>query len=295
MAMTSPQSVSRRPGAGSGRQASFLDGRSADGDDGLVSCIPLVVQPDPEDESCLHAWIDVIADGVPMRLLLDTGTPRSAVPHVAPFATRPRRITRAGRGAFGAPGGDEMLVEANALYTGDLVTPDLMVQLQPEGWRHPGLLGMDVLGSHRCDFRFDVPRIDLDGEERPAVAWYPLTTAPHSTPTIPLNWDQTSLDAMWDTGAGATLVDQSWANRHPDIVSVRPEMGRGTDVTGTEANHHWGTLASCRIGDATFADQKCADIDLSPLNATLARPVEVVIGLPLIAQASWCMDYPRHR
>lgn len=260
-----------------------------------MSRIPLIVLPDPEDESCLQAWTDVIADGVALRLLLDTGTPRSAVPHVAPFATRPRSITRGGRGAFGAPAGEEMLIRADALRTGDLVTPELMVQLQPKGWRHPGLLGMDVLGSHRCDFHFDMPRIDLDGEEPSAATWFPLTSAPRSTPTVQVQWDQTSLDAMWDTGAGATLVDESWASRYPDIVSMSPGTGRGTDVTGTEADHHWGTLAPCRIGGANFAEQKCAVVDLSPLSATLVRPLEVVLGLPLIAQASWCMDYPRRR
>jgi hypothetical protein len=260
-----------------------------------VSSIPLVVLPDPEDERGLQSWTDAVADGVPLRLLVDTGTPRSAVPHVTPFATRPRRITEGGRGAFGASAEEEMLVEADALRVGDLVTRKLMVQLQPEGWRHPGLLGMDVLGSHRCDFHFDVPRIDLDHPERPPAAWYPFTSAPHRTPTVQVEWDETSVNAVWDTGAGATLVDQSWASRHPDIVAIHSETGRGIDVTGAEASHHWGTMAPCRIGGADFAEQTCAVVDLSDVNATLSSPWEVVVGLPLIAQASWCMDYPRRR
>jgi hypothetical protein len=265
-------------------------------DDGSVSSrIPLVVLPDPEDESCLQAWTDVIADDVPLRLLLDTGTPRSAVPHVPPFASGPRRLEPAGRGAFGAAPEHEVLVNVGSLRAGDLVTPQLLVQLQPKGWPHPGLLGMDILGWHRCDFHFDVPRIDLDREQRSHAAWHPLATAPHSTPAIRVEWGSTSLDALWDTGAGATLIDQSWASRHPEVVSVHPATGRGTDATGAEVDHHWGTLAPCRIGNAAFAEQKCAVVDLSRLNATLAHPVEVVIGLPLIAQASWCMDYPRRR
>lgn len=272
-----------------------MDERSVVRDDGSVSTIPLAVLPDPDDAEGLQAWTDAIADEAPLRLLVDTGTPRSAVPHVDPFATRPRRLTRGGQGAFGAPAREEMLVQANTLRTGDLVTRKLLVQLQPEGWGHPGLLGMDVLGSHRCDFYFDVPRIDLDRVAAPDTAWYPLTTAPHHTPKVQVQWDQTSLSAVWDTGAGATLVDQSWASEHADIVSVHPETGRGIDVTGAEASHYWGTMAPCRIGHADFAEQICAVIDFSGINATLASPVEVVIGLPLIAQASWCMDYPGRR
>ncbi len=257
--------------------------------------IPLDLLPDPDDERCLQAWTDATAEGVTLRLLVDTGTPRSAVPHVGPFATHPRRPAPAGRGAFGAPGGEEVLVQVDALHAGDLTTPTLLVQLQPEGWPHPGMLGMDVLGSHRCDFHFDVPRIDLDHEAQPAAGWHRLTAAPHSTPTVQVVWDQTSVDALWDTGAGTTLVDESWAGRHPDIVAVHAETGLGTDVTGAEASYRWGTMAPCRIGGAGFAEQTCAVVDFSALNATLASPWEVVVGLPLIAQASWCMDHPGRR
>lgn len=260
-----------------------------------MSSVPLVVLPDPEDERGLQAWTDAVADEAPVRLLVDTGTPRSAVPHVKPFDTRGGRRTRAGRGAFGAATGEELLVQADALHTGDLVTRNLLVQLQPEGWPHPGLLGMDVLGSHRCDFHFDPPRIDLDQGRWPTAAWYPLPTAPHSTPTVLVEWDQVFVSAIWDTGAGATLVDRSWAGRHPDIITIRTETGRGVDVTGAEVRHHWGTMAPCRIGGADVAEQTCAVVDFSSLNATLASPVEVVIGLSLIAQASWCMDFPGRR
>jgi hypothetical protein len=264
-------------------------------DDGLVPSIPLVLLPDPEDERCRQAWTDAVADGVPLRLLVDTGTPRSAVPHVEPFATGGRRLSQGGRGAFGVSAEQEVLVQVDALRTGNLVTRHLTVQLQPEGWPHPGLLGMDVLGSHRCDFHVDPPRIDLDSTDPPAGAWHPLPTAPQATPKVRVGWDQTSLHALWDTGAGATLVDQSWARRHPDIVAIHPETGRAVDVTGAEADHHWGTLAPCRIGGAEVASQRCAVVDLTVLNTSLASPVEVVLGMPLIAQVSWCLDFPRGR
>ena len=98
-----------------------------------------------------------------------------------------------------------------------------------------------------------------------------------------------------DTGAGVTLVDQSWARSHPDIVTVGDEIGRGTDVTGAQASHPWDTLAASRIGGREFGEQVCGVVDFSAMNATLASPMEVVVGLPLIIQASWCMDFPGRR
>jgi hypothetical protein len=117
-----------------------------------------------------------------LTLLLDTGRPRSAFPHVEPFASRTSRVVPGGRGVFGVPA-EEALVTADVVVTGDQVTRRLLVQLQPQGWPHPALLGMDVLGSHRCDFHFDDPRIDFDGPAPTDVDWVPLVTDQHRTPT----------------------------------------------------------------------------------------------------------------
>lgn len=66
-------------------------------------------------------------------------------------------------------------------------------------------------------------------------------------------------------------------------------------MTGAEASHPWGRLAGCRIGGKEFSEQICAVLDFSDLNATLASPIEVVLGLYLIWQASWFMDFPGRR
>ena len=77
---------------------------------------------------------------------------------------------------------------ADVVVTGDQTTRQLLVQLQPPGWPHPALLGMDVLGSHRCTFHFDDPRIELDGPVPAAAEWLPLATDPHRTPTVEVDW-----------------------------------------------------------------------------------------------------------
>jgi hypothetical protein len=265
-------------------------------DDVRVPSVPLAVLPDPDpsDAHAVQAWVEAIADGVALMLLVDTGTPRSAFPHVEPFASRVSRVVPGGRGVFGGPA-EEALVTADVVVTGDQTTRQLLVQLQPRGWPHPALLGMDLLGSHRCNFRFDDPRIELDGPVPAEAEWVPLATDPHRTPTVKVDWGHAQSTAIWDTGAGVTLVDQSWAGSHPDIVAVGDEIGRGTDVTGAQASHPWGTLAACRIGGREFGEQVCGVVDFSAMNATLASPIEVVVGLPLIIQASWCMDFPGRR
>ena len=256
--------------------------------------IPLDVLPDPNDDYAQQAWVSATADGVTLRLLLDTGTYRSSLPFVEPFASRAKRAVTGGRGIFGVPI-DETTVRVDQLTIGDVITYDLMLQLQPEGCQHPSLLGMDVLGSHRCDFHFAArPRIDLDGKHEDAV-WFPLVSDSHHAPTVEVRWGQTTVEAIWDTGAGVTIVDQSWADQHSDIITIRDERGHGTDVTGTEPSHPWGSMSSCQIGGIEFAEQTCGIVDFAAMNANLSSPIEVIIGLPLIARATWWMDFPGRR
>jgi hypothetical protein len=156
--------------------------------------VPLLVLPDPVDALALQSWVDVVADGGALRMLVDTGSALREVPMTGSLARRP--------------------VEGTAL---------------------------------------------------------------------------------WDTGAGMTVVDRDWAESHPDAVTVLTETSDGTDATGNTVAVVQGWLASCTIGGVTFPDQPGAVVDLSELNAHLAIPIHLGLGLPQISQASWYMDFPQGR
>lgn len=259
-----------------------------------VPTIPLTVLPDESDDVALQAWVDVAADGVPLRMLVDTGTTRTAVPHVEPFASRTISPGPGGRGVFGATATDP-LIDLNTLQAGDLVTNSLLVERQPELWVHPPLLGMDVLGSHACLFDFADRTLHLDAEPQVTSGWLPLTTEPHRTPTVEVIWAAATLTAVWDTGAGITIVDRAWATAHPEIVTISDAKGVGTDSTGATTDNPQGRMASCRIGGLEFPEQLCGVVDLSALNSGKRSAVQMIIGLPLMVHATWFLDFPRHR
>ncbi|MGI8870222.1 MAG: hypothetical protein ACR2F6_15570 [Mycobacteriales bacterium] len=186
--------------------------------------LPLPVSLDPDDGRARQVLMDVVVDGsrrVPM--LLDTGTYRSSIPYDA------QRIDRCPPGEHSPAG--ETLVHVDTLCWGDLAGHELTVEMQPEGWNHPALFGMDVLGDHACYFRFTRGRLEVDGPP-PSGSFEPLTTPSHRTPVVPVEWADVAITAVWDTGAGITVVDRGWAEAHPDVVSISAEMGRGTDSTG---------------------------------------------------------------
>jgi Aspartyl protease len=262
--------------------------------------LPLPVVPDPASPRARQVFLDAVADDVPVRMLLDTGTYRSSVPYRDALADRSQReaadlnglerhVDQPGGGVFTGVGHhDETLVQLETFRCGALTARGLTVSLQLPGWPHPPMLGMDVLGRHACHFRFTEGVLELDGPA-PTDAFLPLPTPSNKTPAVNVQWGETTIDAVWDTGAGITLVDRAWAQAHPEIVTISHEFDTGTDVYGNTGRNPRGRLAPCRIGNVTFPEQDCGVPDLAGLNITM------FLGLPLISQTDWYMDFPHRR
>ncbi len=70
-------------------------------------------------------------------------------------------------------------------------------------------------------------------------------------------------------------------------------MGVGTDSTGAATNNPQGWMAPCRIGGLMFPEQLCGVVDLSPLNSGKRSAIQLIIGLPQIAHATWLFDFPQ--
>lgn len=246
----------------------------------------------PDGSDALQAWIDATADNVNLRMLLDTGSAGTDVSRLEPFASRITDASSTGKSAFGTVSSTP-IAHVHALRVGDLVVEDVLVGVQPADWPHPPLLGMDVLSPHLCHFQFGSERLEMDGE-LPQSAWLPLKTG-KDIPAVDVRWGQTSVSAIWDTGAGMTLVDQTWALAHPDVVTILRETGTGTDSSGHTRSGPTGQLAACRIGNVDFDEQRCGIVDFSDFNAQSASPLCMFVGLPLMSQATWAFDFPGQR
>jgi hypothetical protein len=253
-----------------------------------MNSLPISISAHPNYDGALQAFVEVEANGVPVTMLLDTGAARSSVPHRAEFASLPPVGVSKSHGALGGQRPDP-LVRLDSLRAGPFVRTDLVVSVEPEGWDDPPVLGMDVLGDRACWFRFSAGILEVDATAPPGLL--PLHTEPHQMPGVELTWDGVSTKAGWDTGAGISLVDEAWATAHPDVVTILPEIGQGTDSSGATASGPKGRLDSCRIGDMTFPEQDCGLPDLSFFKGALV----IFAGLPLISHVDWYMDFPGRR
>lgn len=90
------------------------------------------------------------------------------------------------------------------------------------------------------------------------------------------------------------VVDQAFLLRHADLFE---EVGDsvGTDSSGAQAGARTFLMTGPRIGGALFARHKVAVVDLSRANASLDRPMDLVLGYTTLRQASWLLDFPARR
>jgi hypothetical protein len=257
-----------------------------------VEVIPLAVTPDVDDSDCADVSVDGTIAGRPYRFILDTGARRSQVVADAFILSLPAEGAEKSRGALGNSRNE--LVRLPALAVGPLHAEDLLASLvaadQP-GARN--LIGMDVLRTAICEFRFSTSELVIHAEPEEGD-WSPLWLDDVAHPYVDVSWGEVGASAVWDSGAGVTVVDQAFYHRHPDLFTPGG-TSLGTDATGAEVATDMAMIAGAVIGGAAFHPHKVAIVDLSAANDGLARPMELILGYPALRQADWCFDFPRQR
>ena len=254
--------------------------------------IPLIIALDPDEPEAAEVLIDGTVDGHSRRFLLDTGAARSQLltdPHTAGLATV---STEASYGAVAETSNE--LVCISELTVGPLHAQDLeVVRVAAEQPGARDLLGMDILTSACC--RFDLAHHQLRIEASPHPdAGLPLITDERKHCYVELDWIDAQAQACFDTGAGLTIVNQAFIDKHPRLFEPAG-TSTGTDATGASFEAPVFLMAGPVIGGTQFAAHTVAAIDLAPVNATLDLPMDLILGYPTIRQASWLFDFPARR
>ncbi len=145
-----------------------------------------------------------------------------------------------------------------------------------------------MLQRHRLHLDLDGRRLGLDEHDHVGDR-HPLVLGEAGHPHLRLHCGEVTAYAVLDTDASVTVVDAGFADRHPHLFTSLGES-HGTDAAGlTQPGQIW-TLAGPTIRDLTFAAHTAAVVDLGLINTAEREPVDLIVGYPLLRQATWTLN-----
>jgi gag-polyprotein putative aspartyl protease len=253
----------------------------------------VTLEHDPDDRDCAVPFADGTVAGRPYRFVLDTGAARTRMTADEYTTSVQPTGTDEGHGAFGPV--KETIITVTDVSVGPMRATSLDVTLaNGAAAGAPSLLGMDLIGRYRCHFRFAAGLVDVGARAAGTDALY---TGSRGHVYVDAAWPGApgvSASANWDSGAGITIVHEGFWLAHRELFT---DIGttEGTDASGTRVATPLVLMSGPVIGQRPFAPHKAAVVDLSAANATLDRPMDLILGYPTWSQADWLFDFPARR
>ncbi|HEV7192279.1 MAG TPA: hypothetical protein VGN35_03660 [Jatrophihabitantaceae bacterium] len=245
--------------------------------------VPVECVPDPDVPGCGNVFVSVEVDDRIVRAAFDTGASRTLLIDL-PSSARPVG-DRETSGLFGTGVVTEW--EVSDIRIGLLRAGPLTVhRIDGGAGRHP-VVGLDVLGTG--SWQLDLAsRTLVTGAPSPRGSALRRTTNGHIL--TEMSWPTATATALWDTGAGITLIDRRFADAHPNLFE-HAGSARGTDILGSQSDLGLARVSGYEIDGTQFAGHSVAIADLPEV----PDPIDAVIGFPTINQARWTVDVPAAR
>ena len=253
----------------------------------------LIIKEDEADPEAAEVLVDGSSGGREYRFLLDTGAARSAVAWDDYTSRFDSHAKSASSGTFGISSRED-LIRVPSIEVGPISRRDFtLVRLPRQGEHSRNLIGMDLLKEHRCHFRFSADQVLVD-EADTGLASQRLILDARFHPYVNVYLQAVQGRAVWDTGAGMTVVNTNFIARHPALFR-RVGESTGRDATGFEMDTPTFIMEESVIGEHTFPPHKVVGVDLSVVNATLERPMDLILGYNTLRRADWLFDFPSKR
>jgi hypothetical protein len=236
-----------------------------------------------------QAFVFCTFDGIRQNCFLDTGSAMTLLAYSREFAGKTNAGTFHFKGATGILQEGETIRIHSAVLDG-VEFDNLKIGRIRRDSQIKSALGIDLLGRRpfSLNFRFK-PSLHLD-PKAPRKPFTTLEIGSHHLFTIPLVIGKLHGRALWDSGAGITVVDEKFIQSHQENFKTTDDFETATDGTGESLPVKAFRAKIIKIGRRTFRNSLVVATDLSILRANGNPPVQAVIGFNLIRKCDWYFD-----
>ncbi len=254
-----------------------------------------LIKPDEYDREAAEVLVDGIIGNKLYKFLLDTGAAKTTIQYddyTSKFESKKKNVSS---GVFARSSDD--LISVPLIKLGPISKKNLLIARMPKNTREVrNLIGMDLLKDYCFQFLFDENKVLVKNIKRSQNKYnlQNLFLDEKFHPYIDIKFVNQIAKAVWDTGAGITIVDMNFINKHPTLFQ---EMGKsiGTDSTGAKMETPIFIMVAIKIGGREFTPHKVVGVDLSNVNSTIELPMDIILGYNTLSKANWLFDFPRRK
>lgn len=251
--------------------------------------IKLKYKYDDERQDTAEVWIEGFVDNTPQRFILDTGCATTSL-YLNEFSEK--YISQGSRqysGTFGSAICE--FINVSKIGCGPIQKKDITIVRTQAGGNDKNLFGMDLLKDHIFHFLPKHQVVEILTELPPDnYKFNPLFLDSGSIPFIELEFFNQTAIAVWDTGAGVTIVDRAFLKRNSEFFDL-DGITTGTDSTGRTFETETFLMKSIWIGHNLFPPHRVVPIDLSHIGSKTGRGMDFILGFSTLRLANWLMDF----
>jgi predicted aspartyl protease len=254
--------------------------------------IELIIKPDVNESEVAEVLVQGKIDGIDYSFLLDTGAASTTLVNDEYIGKLETLKKSTAHGVFSSS--EEDLIKISKIEIGPISMDCVEVKRLNKKHRSArNLVGMDILKDFSFEFCFQKNKMIINPELYD-VNFQKLVLGKKYHPYVELFLQEIKANAVWDTGAGITVVDLNFIKANPNSFE-EIETSKGIDSTGAEQESPLFIIKTPKIADTVFPSHKVAGVDLSYVNGTTEKPMDIILGYSTLSKANWFLDFPNKR
>lgn len=230
-------------------------------------------------------------DAYKTRCLLDSGSNFSSVksPLFDDYAAVGRMNYNGGTGREIHT--DKIVVHHLALA--ELHLEEWPVARMPKLSRYFNLIGLDVFARVPLLFDFKNLKIVVDAPRPPEAQLQPYTMQLGMI-LLPVKIGDTSLEAVWDTGASTTVIDQDFIATHPDNFTYMKEV-EAKDASGTRMVMKLYKIKKLQIASVLLKGTSVLAMDFSGMRQVHPHFPAFFLGYNVLMNHRWYFNLAHYQ